>query len=72
MEVSTGLSPSAIEGADEVALTLNGQTYRQPPFRYQGKCYSALRARYAALPDDARSRLDPLLDATGCLPWLTG
>jgi hypothetical protein len=52
-------------------LDILSHRYSQAPFRYQGKCYDALRKKLAALPRDVRVRLDPLLERTGCLPWLT-
>lgn len=58
------------EGASEVALDIMGMPYAQAPFRYQGKCHDALRKKLAALPADVRRRLDPVLEATGCLRYL--
>lgn len=57
-------------GAPSVDLDILGQPWSQAPFRYQAKCYDALRKKLAALPADVRRRLDPVLDATGCLRWL--
>jgi len=56
--------------AAEFELEILGRRYSQAPFRYQGKCYDALRKKLAALPRDVRARLDPVLDKTGCLSWL--
>ncbi|MGB1629356.1 MAG: glutathione S-transferase N-terminal domain-containing protein [Acidimicrobiales bacterium] len=53
-------------GGDEVVCEIDGRTYRQGPFKYQGKCLEWLRADYAALPSDARSRVDAVLAGTGC------
>lgn len=58
------------DGATEVSLTLGGRRYAQAPFRYQAKCYDALRKKLAALPAEARKRLDPVLDEAGCLKFL--
>ncbi len=58
-------------GDAEVSLQLMGQRYTQAPFRYQVKCYDGLRKKYAALDVAARRRIEPVLDATGCLRWLT-
>jgi glutathione S-transferase len=58
------------EGHEEVALTIQGRPYAQAPFRYQAKCYDALRKRLAGLPADVRKRLDPVLEETGCLRYL--
>ena len=57
---------AVMSGADEVVCEIDGQTYRQGPFKYQGKCLEWLRADYAALPIDARSRVDAVLAGTGC------
>ena len=53
-------------GADEVVCEIDGVTYRQPPFGYQGKCLQWLREGYAALGDDDRARVDTALAGTGC------
>ncbi len=58
------------EGAQELEVELLGRAFRQAPFRYQAKCYDALRKRRAALPAEALHRLDPILDRTGCLGFL--
>jgi glutathione S-transferase len=58
------------DGRQEVSLDLLGRRYAQAPFRYQGKCYDALRKKLAAVPADARARLDPILDEAGCLAYL--
>lgn len=55
-----------LAGGDEVVCEIDGRTYRQGPFKYQGKCLEWLRADYAALPSDARSRVDAVLAGTGC------
>ena len=57
-------------GAPTVDLDILGRPWSQAPFRYQAKCYDALRKKLAALPVDVRRRLDPVLDAAGCLRWL--
>ncbi len=58
-------------GDTEVAVKLLGQRYTQAPFRYQVKCFDALRKAFAALPADARASVAPVLTETGCLPYLT-
>jgi hypothetical protein len=57
-------------GEQEVVVTLTGQRYAQAPFRYQVKCYDGLRKKFAALPADARKRIEPVLAESGCLRWL--
>lgn len=56
------------EGAAEFTVELNGQPFTQAPFKYQVKCYDRLRKLLAARPEP---QLHALLDATGCLPYLT-
>jgi glutathione S-transferase len=51
-------------------MTVDGLPYEQGVFKYQVKCLADLRARHAALPDAAQARIDPLLDAAGCLAFL--
>jgi glutathione S-transferase len=58
------------DGTPEFEVELLGRAFRQAPFRYQAKCYDALRKRRAALPADALRRLDPLLEEAGCLGFL--
>lgn len=61
----------AIEaGESTVEVRLDGHIYQQSVFRYQAKCYDYLRRTYGNLPDDARERLDPILEETDCLPYL--
>ena len=55
-----------MSGADEAVCEINGQTYRQGPFAYQGKCLKWLRDDYGALSATDRSRVDAVLDGTGC------
>ncbi|WP_337188422.1 glutathione S-transferase family protein [Phenylobacterium sp.] len=58
------------QGAETMSFTALGETYSQGVFRYQVKCLETLRSAYAALDEAARARIDPLLDRTGCLPFL--
>jgi len=58
------------EGRDEVRLELMGRPYAQAPFKYQAKCLDWLRQEYARLPADARARLAPPLERSGCLAHL--
>ena len=55
-----------MSGADEVSCEITGGTYRQAPFKYQGKCLQWLREAYAALSDTDRERVDGVLAGTGC------
>ncbi len=51
-------------------MEVDGLPYEQGVFKYQAKCLDDLRARHAALDETARARIDPLLDAAGCLGFL--
>lgn len=55
-----------MSGTNEVVCEINGQTYRQGPFGYQGKCLQWLREAYQALDDGDRERVDDVLSGTGC------
>ena len=55
-------------GRDEVVVEIDGRTYRQAPFAYQGKCLQWLRAEYTSLSDRDRHRVDTVLTSTGCDP----
>ncbi|WP_368744612.1 glutathione S-transferase family protein [Desertibaculum subflavum] len=59
------------EGREAFEVELDGHPYRQGTFRYQVKCLDTLRHCFAALPTDARRRLEPLLSAAGCLNLLS-
>ena len=58
------------EGRDMLHVRLADGEFTQAPFRYQAKCYRALRSAYAALDPDARARVRPVLEETGCLAYL--
>ncbi len=57
-------------GEEAVRIELRGHSFRQAPFKYQGKCYAELKKRYGALSEHARDTLDPLLSAAGCAAYL--
>jgi glutathione S-transferase len=57
-------------GAESFEVELAGETWTQKPQKYHAKSLAALRARYAALGDEAS--LASLLDQTGCLDGLRG
>ncbi|MFT4563348.1 MAG: glutathione S-transferase [Gammaproteobacteria bacterium] len=62
----------AIQSGDSsVGMIIDDQTYRQPVFRYQAKCYDFLRHRFANLPHDVHVRLDPILKEADCLRFLS-
>ena len=52
--------------ADRVACTIDGATWTQSPFPYQGKCLRWLRERRAALAPTERAAADAALADTGC------
>ena len=53
-------------GAERVECRIDGRPWAQPPFSYQAKCLAWLREAHAGLPDAARSRVDALLEGSGC------
>jgi glutathione S-transferase len=55
-------------GEAEFSVDLTGQAYVQPPQKYHAKSLAALKARYAAVADDAG--LAAILAEAGCLPFL--
>lgn len=54
------------DGAAEVACEIDGQEYRQAPFRYQAKCLGWLRDAHESLDPSSRATVGRLLDGTGC------
>lgn len=70
MPFLTANAAAKAAGEDRFAMTAMGRPYAQGTFTYQVKCLADLRARLAAVPDDARRRLDPILDAAGVLATL--
>ena len=56
-------------GEAEFTVDLPGGAYSQPPQKYHARSLGMLRARYAALADNAA--LKAILDEAGCTPWLT-
>ncbi len=59
-------------GADRVRIDARGLAYEGAPFKYQSRCLEELRRGYAALSDEARHQIDPLLQAHDCLAPLQG
>ena len=57
-------------GAHRVRIDAHGLAYEGAPFKYQGRCLDELRRGYAALSQEARRQVDPLLEAHGCLESL--
>jgi len=53
-------------GADEVVCEIDGVTFRQGAFPYQGKCVQWIRDAYTALAAVDRDRVDAVLEGTGC------
>ncbi len=62
---------AALEAGDEsFTVNLAGDDYTQPPQKYHAKSLKALRENYASAAD--KSKIDPVLDRTGCLQYLAG
>lgn len=66
----TAANARALEaGEPEFTVDLPGGAYTQPPQKYHARSLGVLRARYAAVADNAA--LTAILDEAGCTPWLT-
>lgn len=61
---------AARAGAATVELRLNDFEYSQPVFRYQTKCLEWLREEFQSLPPEARERIRPALETSGCWRYL--
>ncbi len=65
----TAANARALEaGEPEFTVDLPGGAYSQPPQKYHARSLGVLRARYAAVADNAA--LKAILDEAGCTPWL--
>ncbi len=62
---------SAARGGRTFELEIYGQPYRQGTFKYQLKCLTDLKQRFAALSGKAAERANDILYATDCLKYLT-
>jgi glutathione S-transferase len=56
------------KGSEEFTVDLASKPWTQKPQKYHAKSLSALRAKYAALPD--KTAIDAVLQKTGCLAGL--
>lgn len=57
---------AAIEQGEETfSVEMGGRTYSQGVFRYQVKCLGELKARYKALPEEAKDIVDGLIGEAG-------
>jgi hypothetical protein len=54
------------QGLDNVQTEVEGRSWEQEPFPYQGKCLQWLRVEYARLSEDERARVDEIFAGTGC------
>lgn len=54
------------QGADEVRCEVEGATWVQEPFPYQGKCLQWLRIEYARLSEEERAQVNAIIHGTGC------
>ncbi|MDP2259913.1 MAG: glutathione S-transferase [Caulobacter sp.] len=65
----TAANARALEaGEPEFTVDLPGGAYSQPPQKYHARSLGVLRARYAAVADNAALKV--ILDEAGCTPWL--
>lgn len=58
------------KGLNRLEMQVWGMSYALTPFKYQVKCFEALRAKFAALSSDDRAALKRLLERTGCWEYL--
>ena len=62
---------AAMEAGEETfSIEAMGKPYSQGTFKYQVKCLADLRDRYAALDENTRARVDPILSENNCLDFL--
>lgn len=61
-----GNAAAVASGAEQVDCEIDGQPWVQEPFVYQAKCLRWLREEYDALNDNDKSRVDQVLNGTGC------
>jgi len=57
-------------GEETFNIEVMGMPYTQGTFKYQVKCLTDLRARYAALDSDTRAKVDPILEESNCQAFL--
>lgn len=55
---------------DRFSMEVDGMPYSQGTFKYQAKCLSELRKRYAGLDPAARQAVNPVLEEHDCLSFL--
>jgi glutathione S-transferase len=59
-------------GLERLEIKVWGLPYALAPFKYQVKCLQQLRSKFAALGDQDRDALQPILARTGCWQPLAG
>ena len=55
---------------ERLEIDVWGLPYALAPFKYQVKCLQQLREKFAALDLESRTALRPVLERTGCWPYL--
>ena len=55
-----------VAGDDQMETTIDGRTWVQPSFPYQGKCLQWIREEYKALASEDSASVDTILEGTGC------
>ncbi len=60
------------KGEPTFSVEILGKTYSQGAFRYQQRCLWDLREAYRALDTAAKVKIDPMLEAAGCIAPLKG
>lgn len=58
------------KGVERLEINVWGLPYALAPFKYQVKCLQQLRTKFGALGTADRAALKPVLERTGCWPYL--
>ena len=64
--VMLGNAAAVAQSTGKVECKVDGKPWVQEPFVYQAKCLRWLREAYGALPAEAKSKVDKLLEGSGC------
>ncbi|MEM7542869.1 MAG: glutathione S-transferase family protein [Pseudomonadota bacterium] len=57
-------------GSETLKVELGGQSFTQPVYRYQYKCWDFLNKQYQGLETQAKELIEPILERSACLQHL--